>query len=261
MKIIIEKLKIYWLPILSALVILINIFIDLPTYKLPIRVWLIILLLLIQIGILSLKLYSKGSEQTNVIPEGFEVETLYLWDTKTEILPSISSSDAPSESLKTIKGPHVERWYIKFRNKKKKGIKIVDTLPIHAIIFVFNTDCHIQNTLSHERPFWRGTKPPYIEEKPVILRASGEPEQLCLLIRKQDESKYFIFSKNCYDHGTRSLDPFQEKHELIYDTCYISIQLTAGNLDIEPIWIKFINRGEKVPPKFDLLINNPCLNN
>jgi len=151
----------------------------------------------------------------------------------------------------------VERYYLPFRNTKLKGIRITDTDPIHAIVSFYNKDCIL--ITSHEKPFWRGS--PATHERPleykVILEASGKPEELCLIAKQQGMRPFYVFSDDSYTPGRKSIEPFRDDLALTNDKYYICVQLNAGNLDIDPVWILLSNTGKDTEPDFDF-VDRPC---
>lgn len=152
-----------------------------------------------------------------------------------------------------------ERYYLVLRNIKRRGINLVDTTEVHAIVSLYDRDCNELMNLKHENPFWFGAGTPW--KRPtdfnITIKASSEPQRLCLVARGQGSDDLFVFSDNSYIPNFRSLEPFQENLKLPQNSHYISVQLLAGNMDIDPIWISLKNRGADQKPIFEL-IDNPC---
>lgn len=158
--------------------------------------------------------------------------------------------------------PHeiLERYYLMFRNIKKRGRLISDTQPIHAIISFYDLNYNELVHLTHEKPFWLDSSgPPW--ERPadhkIVIKASSKPEGLCLVVREQGNSDLYVFSDESYISNTRSLEPFQESLKLPLKQLYICVQLSAGNLDMKPVWIKLTDLGGKKEPSFEKLVNSP----
>lgn len=149
----------------------------------------------------------------------------------------------------------IERYFVMFRNIKSSGAPILDTTPAHAAINFYDMECNQLKHLSHEKPFWLGSSPPW--ERPldygVTIKASGKQEGLCLVVRKQGNRELYVFSDESYNLSKRSLEPFQESLSIPLGRHYICIELSAANLDLDTFWILLINRGEDKEPGFEIV--------
>ena len=235
-----QFIKDFWLALGAVLVLLVGIFLDIPEFTPNLTFILFLLFVSIQIINTQMKLSRIRNTRPNVVPgEKVTLEKPFpLWINRS-----------PSNIM-------VERYYLPFRNTKLKGIRIADTDPIHAIVSFYNMDCML--LISHEKPFWEGS--PAAHERPleykVILEANGKPEELCLIAKQQGMRPLYVFSDDSYIPGRKSIEPFRDELELTNDKYYIRVQLNAGNLDIDPVWI-LLTRGENEEPDFDF-IDNPC---
>ena len=99
-----------------------------------------------------------------------------------DISPMIQGTNLRGEIRE---GDNVERYSLVIRNVKSDGINLVDSDPIHAKITFY--DFADNEILSHEKPRWRGTKPPNQHKENIKVSASGKPLFLCLVMRKIGE--------------------------------------------------------------------------
>lgn len=191
---------------------------------------------------LQAKLDDIENASPNVEPAGFKLEKpFYLF-----------RGGKPDKVL--------NRYYLMFRNVKKSGRSISDTQPIHATISFYDLDCEPLTQFSHEKPFWLDSSgPPW--ERPtnhnIVIKASSEPEGICIVVREQGNNDLYVFSDESYITNVRSLEPFQESLKLTSKKLYICVQLNAANLDMRPVWVLLTNLGGKKDPIFEL-IDVPC---
>jgi hypothetical protein len=179
----------------------------------------------------------------NVIANGIQLETPF----------HLFRGGKPAEIL--------ERYYIVFRNVKEKGITLVDTQPVHSMVFILDSDCFNEGRLHHEKGFWAGAGEPWNREQDyaVILKASSKPESLCLFVREQGKSELFVFSDDSYISNIRSLEPFQDRLRIPFQKFYMVIRLNAGNLDIDDVFVSVTNSGADQQPRIIILSENPCI--
>lgn len=234
--------------IISAIIILmLGIILDLPEFTLTFPFVIFLGFIFLQIAITQVKFNRLRNTHPNVIPD----DKIFL----ERPFNLFIRGGNPTEDV-------LERYYLVLRNIKHRGINLVDTSSVHAIISFYDKDCKELEGLSHENPFWFDANPPW--KRPtdfrIIIKASSEPQRLCLVARKQGSDELYVFSDNSYVPNVRSLEPFQETLILPHDSCYISVQLSAGNMDVAPIWISLKNQGADQKPLFEL-IDNPCEEN
>lgn len=238
---VIQFIKDLWGAIFAILIVLLGILLELPEFTLTWAFSLFLFFVIAQIATSQIQLYQFRNTQPNVVAEDVTPEKPFpIWKGGVE-----------SDKV-------VERYYLVVRNKKRKGINIVDTDPVHAQVSFYDMDCQV--TTSHEKPFWRGS--PAAHKRPsdynVILKASGKPEKLCLIARQQGLRPLYVFSDESYNFSRGALEPFRNELELANEKYYICAQLNAGNLDMDPVWILLTNRGESEEPDFKF-IDNPCI--
>lgn len=225
-------------------------FFDLPTvaqeyrgYAVVFGVTLCLIAILWHFMDLQTKISIIENTRPNVRAIGTELETPF----------HLIRGGVPSEIL--------ERYYVVFRNEKAKGISVVDTQPVHAIIFVLDSDCINEGRLYHEKAFWAGAGEPWNRGKDysVTIKASGKPESLCLFVRQQGGSDLFIFNDDSYISNFRSLEPFQDRLRIPFQKFYMAIRLIAGNLEMNDIFVSVTNLGVQQPPRIIILSENPCV--
>ena len=235
-----QIIKDLWGALFAILIVVLGILLEMPEFTLTLAFSLFLLFVVAQIITTQIQLYRLRNTHPNVVAEDFTLEKPF-----------------PIRSRASKTSKIVERYYLVFRNTKRKGIKVVDTDPIHAIVSFYDMDCQLK--ILHEKPFWRGS--PAANKRPpdykVILKASGKPEKLCLITRQKGMRPLYVFNDNSYNFSTSSFEPFQQGLELANDKHYICVQLNAGNLDIDPVWILLTNRGESEEPDFEFT-DNPC---
>ena len=110
---------------------------------------------------------------------------------------------APSQITRNVDGKDiytpddpVERFYILFRNVKKKGIRTENAENVCAVIQYYNLKSLLE---IHDEPYWGGAYNPFDEQtwyKPIIIRSSGIPQALFLVIRKQGQTKLYASGFN-----------------------------------------------------------------
>jgi len=128
------------------------------------------------------------------------------------------------------------RYYLCLKNIGHKGINPSDTEYLHAKFVYF--DWNGNELFRHEEPFWQD-KP---RSASVKLIANGNPEKLCIAIRKKEDSQLYAFCSN-KSYPKNSLEPIQE-NLLLGDDIIIKVQLCAGNIkDMNPIWIETLHGG------------------
>lgn len=157
----------------------------------------------------------------------------------------------------------VERYYLVLRNTKAgKSHKLVDTDKVHAkVSFYDKKNYNFLPQYSHELPFWLGSKPPYEIDRTqgyqIVIEASGKPQGLHLVIRKQGSDDLYVFSQKSYDLSRKSLTPFQETLKLTDSKYFVCVQVFTGNFDMEPVWFLLSNHGAGKPPEFERLNKPP----
>lgn len=155
----------------------------------------------------------------------------------------------------------VERYYLVFRNVKDgKHHKLIDTSEVHASVKFFDKNLKFIPQLSHEAPFWLGSKAPYETDRTrtkTIIEASGKPQGLHLVARKQGDGNLYVFSEKSYNNGRKSFEAFREELQLKSPKYFICVELRCGNSEIAPVWISLSNRGAEKEPKFEKLSGAP----
>jgi hypothetical protein len=233
-----ENLNSWWTAILIGLVLAVEIALNFFGFNLYFAAWVAVVLLIIRIIILEHELSVRNSVQPSIIQDGFKLEPPFpIWR------GNVATEDV------------LERYYIMFRNVKARGKKIIDTEPVHATVSYYHQNRRQLKSVSHEKPFWLGSVPPW--ERPlnhdVIIKASSEPEGVCIILKKSGTNELYAFSDNSYASGRRSLEPFQETLRIRLRKFYVRVELRAANIDMKPIWVLITNHGKRSKPSFELL--------
>jgi len=146
----------------------------------------------------------------------------------------------------------VERYYAEFQNKKKPSVATEDADNIYLNLSFHNTTKIVYQS---DRPRWHGTYKNFDPTTwyPVInLRASGNKEQLYLVIRKTGEEDLYILGQESRGHPS-FINPGLK---LIGKVHYAHIELSSPNLDMIHYWVRIENKGRK-GPEFTLLKKRP----
>ncbi|TVM02374.1 MAG: hypothetical protein CV087_09670 [Candidatus Brocadia sp. WS118] len=155
----------------------------------------------------------------------------------------------------------VERYYLELRNIENKKVgKLVNSGEVHAIVNFYDKSMKHMPQYSHEKPFWLNSKPPYEIDRTkgnLEISASGKPQGLHLVARKQGDEDLYVFSQNSYDISRKSFSPFQEKLKLVSKKYFISIEVKSENGNMSPVWFSLSNRGAEKEPKFEKLSSVP----
>jgi len=157
----------------------------------------------------------------------------------------------------------VERYYLVLRNVKAgKSHKLIDTDKVHVkVSFYDKKNFNFLPQYSHELPFWLGSKPPYEIDRTqgyqIVIEASGMPQGLHLVIRKQGSDDLYVFSQKSYDLSRKSLTPFQETLKLADSKYFVCVQVFSSIVDIKPVWFLLSNHGACKPPEFERLKEPP----
>jgi hypothetical protein len=174
------------------------------------------------------------------------------FDSEVLTLKLITKTDN-GQTVQVGQGETLERFYVEFVNRKLEGIKTEDAISIYVVVSFYNVSFKLIRI--HDKPRWWTIYDPFDEktwEPKINLEANGKPQRLFLVLRKPNQSQYFIFSRESHKVPNWIIPEFELKSK----TTYICIRLSANNYDAKDIWVEMKKNG-KNKPLFELLPSDP----
>ena len=166
-------------------------------------------------------------------------------DTRVTIIKGFGN--LPDYKLNFKDGKTIQRYFVKFRNKKIEGKGIKDADDVHAKVQFYSKKTGLL-ILSHEKPRWLDYQP----HERIKISTSLKTEGLYLVAREKGYKKLYVFNQDSYSPNLESIEPFQKNLELKEDEYYIHVMLGFDG-SFHSYWFFLINPKKDKKPIFSVI--------